>query len=359
MEISRGLPCHRRVVAGIAGSCGAEMGRWFGQRILCGVRAVMTGLAIVRTKGGRRCCRRGVAHHRHRIERREILVTDIALRIAGRNMRSRLTKRRDAVTVGASIGRRRAGRGMIKAGRCPGSRGLVTTIALRRGSQVRAGFALGILSQIGATVTRRTQIGRAGVIHRTGGPDRRGGMAGITLRDGRWNMADRACLCIGIDVGAVMAGGALSRGASVVHRCRIETRNVGVTGIALRTGGHMIGRLTKRRHAVVTSRAASRHGGRCCRMIKVACRPSAGRGMAGIALCGGTDVCGGLDLGIGRYEAAAVTIGALTGCTGVIHRCRRPDDKAFGMTAITLRRGRNMQCRFGLHIREKVRPVVT
>lgn len=157
--------------------------------------------------------------HPRRPESREAVMTTVALR-AGGNVVCRLAQRRCAVVAGRTIAVR-AGIMRVNS-RCPGSRGIMATIALARGTDMRHRLHLGILGKIGAAVAGRAQAGQPAVVHGRGAPvDETADMAGIALRD-TGNMIGRARQCIGEKIRAVVAGRALACQAVMAHLGRLE-----------------------------------------------------------------------------------------------------------------------------------------
>ncbi len=159
----RWRPSHVAIlVAAIALTCNGNMGGRLGQRIDCGVAAVVATRAIA-------CCHRpgrSSVTHRGWAEGYVVVVTDRTLS-AGRNEGGRLAQCRCAIMTGGAFANRR---GVVrKGGSRPSNRGRVTGVALRRGCNVGRGLNLGIDGEIGAAMAGRTVIGDvhacAGVVH--------------------------------------------------------------------------------------------------------------------------------------------------------------------------------------------------
>lgn len=77
-------------------------------------------------------------------------------------------------------------------------------------------------------------------------------VAGITLGNCR-DVIDRLAQCIGKGIAAAMAGRALSGSAGMVHPCRFEGREIGMTGFALSRRWDMVGWLAQCGCTIVTT----------------------------------------------------------------------------------------------------------
>jgi len=272
-------PGNRRVVAGIALGRGRNMGRGFYLRILGNESAAVTGRArtleagvthhrwrpshkasgvaaialgnsrnmvhrfgqrigenVAAAMAGGTLARRSCMAHPRRLEGRKAGVAGIALR-AGGDVVGRLAQRRCAVvTRGAPA----VGAGIVRVNsRCPGSRGVMASIALSAGADVRHRLDLGILGEISAAVAGRTQAVQPAVVHGSGAPvDETADVAGIAL-GGTGNVIDRALQRIGEEIRPIVTGRALAGHAAVIHLGRLEGGEVGVATVALRPRGDM------------------------------------------------------------------------------------------------------------------------
>lgn len=141
--------------------------------------------------------------HPRRFEGREVGMAGIALRTA-RNMVGRFSKRRRAIVAGGTLA---VSAGIVRVnGCCPGNCRVVAGVTLGGGADVRRRLHLGILGEIGTTMTGRAQPRQPAVIHGGGAPvNEAADMASIALGDAR-NVIDRSRQGIGKEIGAVVAG---------------------------------------------------------------------------------------------------------------------------------------------------------
>lgn len=299
-------PGCRRLVAGVA----LRRGREVGGRFCLGVDRRICSAVTTRTIAG--CDRPGgtaMVHGRRR-ESSGVGVTGVALGCA-RNVIGRFTQGRSAVVAGrAAASNRRRGRGMIEGAGRPAYGRVVAGITLSRGRNMCRGLHLRILGNESAAVTVRARTLETGVVHHRRRPCHKAiCVAGVALGNS-WNMVDRFGQRIGVHIAAAVAGGTLAGRSRMAHPRRLEGRETGVAGVALRADGDVVGRFAQCCCAVVAGGALAVGAG----VVRInSRRPGKRRGMAGIALSSSADVRHRFHLGILGQIGAAVTGRTQTG----------------------------------------------
>jgi len=264
----------------------------------------------------------------------------------------RLAQGIGAVVAGrASASNRRRCSGMIEGAGRPTDRRIVASIALSRGRNMGRGLHLRILGNESTAMTVRARTLQARMTHHRRRPGHKSsGVAGIALGNGR-NMVDRLGQRIGVYMTAAMAAGTLAGRTRMTHPRRPEGREAGMTGVALRAGGDVVGRLPQRRCTVVTGGALAIGAG----IVRVNSRcPGDCGGVAGIALSAGADVRHRLHLGILGQIGAAVAGRTQPGQSAVVHGSRTPVDETADVAVIALGNAGNVIDRARQRIGEKI-----
>lgn len=142
-------------------------------------------------------------------------------------------------------------------------------IALGGRADVGDRFGLGILGKKNAAVAGRAFARHARMVHRGRRPGyKTADVAGIALRRGR-DVHIGFRLRVGEIVGTAMAARALPHRADVVHLRRLESREIGMTAIALLRGRNVVGGFSQRTDAVMAIRTATGDGRAYCRVIRL------------------------------------------------------------------------------------------
>lgn len=139
-------------------------------------------------------------------------------------------------------------------------------------------------------------------------------VAGIALGRGR-NVRGGFGLGVDCNEGSIMATGAVSAsdwsgGTAVVHGSRCKSAGIVVASVALGRGRNVVGRFAKGRGAVVTGRAAARDCRRGSGMIEGAGRPAYCRIVTAIALRRGRNMGRRLHLRILGNKGTAMAVRA-------------------------------------------------
>lgn len=187
----------------------------------------------------------------------------------------------------------------------------VANIARSAGRQMRSRFT----ERRCAVMTSGTGASHDALMRVTGGFPGHRSMAGVARLCGR-NMRHRLGLCIDGNIGSAMAGSAITgsdraTGSTMVHQPRRKSDEAGMTGVALRRGWYVIGRLAKRTGAVMAGGTPSSHRRICGGVVECRGCPGGGRTVANIALSEIHDVRRRFHLGILGKISAAVASGTI------------------------------------------------
>ena len=244
-----GSPGHEAAdVASVTLSNAGNMINWACQRIGEEIGSIVAGRALPG---------HAAVVHLGRLEGSEAGVATVALRTR-RNMGRRLAKSSNAVVAAGTAARyRRRSCCVIERGARPGNRRTMASIALGGSADMGCRLGLGILGKKNAAVTSRALARHAGMVHGGRRPgDETADVAGIALRRGR-NVHVRLRLRIGEIVGAAMTARALPDRADVVHLRRLESRETGMTAVALLRGRNVVGGFSQRTDTVMAVRTAA------------------------------------------------------------------------------------------------------
>lgn len=280
--------------------------------------------------------------HFRRPERREIGVTIIALSSRG-NVVHRLAECRTAIVAIRAVAGR-AGLVSISHQR-PAIGGGMARVTLRRGTDMGCWLGQCIAINIGTAVAGRALTFHAIMIHHCRRPCSEAvDVTGIAL-GGRRNMDRRFGQRVGKKIGAVVAGRAFTCRSCMIHVGRRKCSKSSVTAVTLHACRYVIGGFAKRALAIMAARTTSADSRRCCRMVEGGGRPGCRRTVTAIALRRGADMRCRFCLGIQRHEPTAVAIGTLSAHAGMIH-LGRPETVEMGVAAIALRCRRHVPSAF-------------